>query len=224
MFNEPISPPSSTPSSPPYYTISSDSEPSDPQSPTLAQFQAHALSIHHQPEPEATIPLPSEQPTTPPSETPSENPIIPNSEPPTKTTHTPPASPSPTPKPEPTFPTLEEAITLFVESLVEKIRSLSENSGISDDPSAVRIHWNKVIRWMTSEAFKLKCLSEQDRNDFIKEAGERLEARLVREAEEKARMEEEQRAREAAEKVVVELLLLLKLKQKLKLMLKKQHT
>ncbi|XP_050877567.1 uncharacterized protein LOC127081344 [Lathyrus oleraceus] len=36
MFNEPISPPSLTPSSPPYYTISSDSEPSDPQSPTLA--------------------------------------------------------------------------------------------------------------------------------------------------------------------------------------------
>ncbi|XP_050897149.1 eukaryotic translation initiation factor 4 gamma-like [Lathyrus oleraceus] len=76
----------------------------------------------------------------------------------------------------------------------------------------MRIHWNRVIRWMTFEAFKLKGLSEQVRNDFIREAGERLQARLVREAEEKAkreaeekaRLEEEQRVREAAEKVVVE--------------------
>ncbi|XP_050915503.1 uncharacterized protein LOC127130560 [Lathyrus oleraceus] len=44
MFNELTSPPSSTPSSPPYYTIFSDSEPSDPQSPTLAQLQARALA------------------------------------------------------------------------------------------------------------------------------------------------------------------------------------
>lgn len=57
---------------------------------------------------------------------------------------------------------------------MEKIRSLSENSGINDDPFVVRIHWNKVIRWMTSEAFKLKGLSKQVQNDFIKEARERL--------------------------------------------------
>lgn len=60
---------------------------------------------------------------------------------------------------------------------------------------------------MTSEAFKLKVL-----NDFIRDAGERLQARLVREAKEKARreakekvrLEEEQRVREAAEKADVE--------------------
>lgn len=65
---------------------------------------------------------------------------------------------------------------------------------------------------MTSEAFKLKGLSEQVRNDFARDAGERLQARLVREAEEKdrreaeekARLEEEQRVREAAEKAVAE--------------------
>ncbi|XP_050889659.1 eukaryotic translation initiation factor 4 gamma-like [Lathyrus oleraceus] len=64
---------------------------------------------------------------------------------------------------------------------------------------------------MTSEAFKLKGLSEQVHNDFIRDAGERLQARMVREAEEKAireaeekaRLEEEQRVREAAEKVAV---------------------
>lgn len=44
LFNEPISPPSPTTSSPPYYTISSDSDQPDPQSPTLAQLQARALS------------------------------------------------------------------------------------------------------------------------------------------------------------------------------------
>lgn len=95
---------------------------------------------------------------------------------------------------------------------MEKIRPLSENSRISDDPSVVRIHWNRVIRWMTFEAFKLKGLSEQVRNEFIREAGERLQNRLAREveerarreAEEKDRLEEEERARETAEKVVAE--------------------
>ncbi|XP_050888486.1 eukaryotic translation initiation factor 4 gamma-like [Lathyrus oleraceus] len=65
---------------------------------------------------------------------------------------------------------------------------------------------------MAFEDFKLKGLSEQVRNDFIKDAGERLQERLVRvveekasrEAEEKARLEEEQRVREAEEKVVAE--------------------
>ncbi|XP_050876992.1 uncharacterized protein LOC127080738 [Lathyrus oleraceus] len=110
MFNGPISLPSSTSSSPPYYTISSDSEPSDPQSPTLAQLQARALSTHHQSEPEANIPSPSGQPPTPPFEppieTPSEKPIIHNSEPLAETTPTPPTPKSPIPEPEPNFPTL----------------------------------------------------------------------------------------------------------------------
>lgn len=67
-----------------------------------------------------------------------------------------------------------------------------------------------MIRWMISEAFKLKGLSKQVHNDFIREAGERLQARLAREAEEKSRREaeekahlkEEQRVREAAENEV----------------------
>ncbi|XP_050915621.1 uncharacterized protein LOC127130697 [Lathyrus oleraceus] len=219
LFNEPISPPSSTPSSPPYFNISFDSEqsePSDPQSHTLAQLQARVLSTQNPYEPETTILSPSEHPPTPPSEphieTPYENPITQQSEPPTETILISPAPIPPAFEPEPTFPTLEEAIVLFNESLVEKIISMSENSRISDDPSTVRFHWNRVIRWMTYEAFKLKGLSEQVRNDFIREAGERLQARLAREAgerarreaEEKARLEEEEKEREATEKTADE--------------------
>ncbi|XP_050897962.1 uncharacterized protein LOC127104859 [Lathyrus oleraceus] len=194
MLNESISPISSTPSSTPYYILSFDSEPSDPQSPTLAQLQAQANT----PPPEQPIPPPSEQPTIPPSDTPIiplyENIIIPTSLTPAGTNQTPPTSPSPDTEPETTFPTLEEAISLFDESLVEKIKSLFVNSNISDDPSVVRIHWNRVIRWMTSESFKLKGLSEQVRNDFIKDDREKLHAWLVREAEENARREAEEKA------------------------------
>ena len=49
---------------------------------------------------------------------------------------------------------------------------------------------------MTSEAFKLKNLSEQVRNDFIRDAEARLQERLAREAEEEARREAEERARQ----------------------------
>ncbi|XP_050888866.1 uncharacterized protein LOC127094034 [Lathyrus oleraceus] len=140
-------------------------KPSDPQSPTLAQLQARALASQQQPEantppPERQIPPPSEQPQTPPSEQPpnpppeqpttppsntpiipsSANIIIPTSQTPTDTNQTPPTSPSPNTEPETTFPTLEEAIFLFVESSVKKIKSLTINSSIIDDPSAVRIH------------------------------------------------------------------------------------
>ncbi|XP_050896692.1 uncharacterized protein LOC127103483 [Lathyrus oleraceus] len=65
---------------------------------------------------------------------------------------------------------------------------------------------------MTSEAFKLKGLSKQVCNDFIKDAGIRLQERLAREAEErerkeaeeKVRQEELQRIREAEAKAVVD--------------------
>ncbi|XP_050878349.1 proline-rich extensin-like protein EPR1 [Lathyrus oleraceus] len=84
MLNEPISPISSTPSSPPYYILSSDSKPSDPQSPTLAQLQARALASQQQPEPKAKTPPPPEQPIPPPFEQPQiptlEEPITPPSE------------------------------------------------------------------------------------------------------------------------------------------------
>jgi hypothetical protein len=85
---------------------------------------------------------------------------------------------------------------LFAGASVEKVKSLTINSGISDDPSSIRTHWNIVIGWMTSEAFKLKNLSEQVRNDFIRDAEARLQERLAREAEEQARREAEERARQ----------------------------
>ncbi|XP_050909911.1 eukaryotic translation initiation factor 4 gamma-like [Lathyrus oleraceus] len=54
---------------------------------------------------------------------------------------------------------------------------------------------------MTSEAFKQKGLSEQVRNDFIRETRERLKARLAREVEERAHREAEEKVRlEAKEK------------------------
>ncbi|XP_050915522.1 vegetative cell wall protein gp1-like [Lathyrus oleraceus] len=64
MLNETTSPSSSpSPQSPSYYTLSSDTEPSDPHSLTLAQLQNRALAsqqpTHSSPEPEVTSP-PSE--------------------------------------------------------------------------------------------------------------------------------------------------------------------
>ncbi|XP_050890346.1 uncharacterized protein LOC127095740 [Lathyrus oleraceus] len=49
---------------------------------------------------------------------------------------------------------------------------------------------------MTSKAFKLKSLSEQFRNDFIRDAEARLHESLAREAEEQARKEAEEKSRE----------------------------
>ncbi|XP_050916472.1 uncharacterized protein LOC127131604 [Lathyrus oleraceus] len=65
---------------------------------------------------------------------------------------------------------------------------------------------------MTSKAFKLKGLSEQVCNDFIRDTGIRLQERLAREAEERERMEDKEKARqeelhrirEAEAKVVVD--------------------
>ena len=85
---------------------------------------------------------------------------------------------------------------MFAGASVDKVKSLTINSGISDDPSAIRTHWNRVISWMTTEAFKLKGLSEQVRNDFIKDAEIRLQERLAREAEERARKEAEEKVRQ----------------------------
>ncbi|XP_050915428.1 uncharacterized protein LOC127130465 [Lathyrus oleraceus] len=60
---------SSSPQSPPYYELSSDTEPSDPHSPILAQLQDRALASqkpsHPNPEPEVTSPPPEHpNPTT----------------------------------------------------------------------------------------------------------------------------------------------------------------
>ncbi|XP_050918799.1 proline-rich receptor-like protein kinase PERK2 [Lathyrus oleraceus] len=212
MLNETTSPSSSPyPQSPLYYILSSDNEPSDPQSPTLAQLQARALASqqpsHSEPEPEVTSPPPkhqnptiSEQPQTPPPaqqpNPPPEQPI--NSEPqlthspsepnpqPEQITQSPSAIPTPTTfvasitptlnlsalnspspsspasatKPETTLPTLEEAIYVFAESSIEKVKSLTINSGISDDPSAAeaiaKAKAKEATRIAAEEAAKAK--------------------------------------------------------------------
>lgn len=81
---------------------------------------------------------------------------------------------------------------------------------------------------MTSEVFKLKGLSEQIRNDFIRDAGIRLQERLAREAKEQEMKEAEEKARQknysGSEKLKPRLplmLLLLRLRKKLKPTLKK---
>ncbi|XP_050899633.1 lysine-rich arabinogalactan protein 19-like [Lathyrus oleraceus] len=66
MLNETTFPSSSSsPQSPPYYVLSSDNEPSDPQSPTLAQLLARALASQQpsqtEPEPEVTSSPPEQQ-------------------------------------------------------------------------------------------------------------------------------------------------------------------
>ncbi|XP_050920400.1 uncharacterized protein LOC127138038 [Lathyrus oleraceus] len=152
-------PPSEQPQTPPPEqpaTSPSEQQPSPPPEQTTPHEQT--------PPPEQTPSSPSNIPTIPTSE----DIIIPTLQTPADTNQIPPSSPSPNSEPKPAFPTLEEAITLFAESSVEKIKSL--------------------------------------------DVGVRLQARLVREAEEKARkeaeekafLEEEQRIREAEEKVVAE--------------------
>ncbi|XP_050919718.1 lysine-rich arabinogalactan protein 19-like [Lathyrus oleraceus] len=70
MLNETTSPSSSpSPKSPPYYNLSSDPEPSDPHSPTLAQIQDRVMASqkpsHSNPEPKV-IPHFQKTPTQPP--------------------------------------------------------------------------------------------------------------------------------------------------------------
>ncbi|XP_050919651.1 uncharacterized protein LOC127137212 [Lathyrus oleraceus] len=84
-----------------------------------------------------------------------------------------------------------------------KLRSLSEQSKLSDNPYELRNHWTEFIRWMTSEVFKLKGLSEQVRNDYVRDAEVRLEGCLAREVKDKARKEAEERARLEAEEQAI---------------------
>ncbi|XP_050909736.1 eukaryotic translation initiation factor 4 gamma-like [Lathyrus oleraceus] len=198
-------PPARQSNPPPEQPIPSPSEPQPnppPQQPIPSSSEPQP-----NPQPEQTTSSPSVIPSPPTSVAT----IIPIQNP-DDTNQTPPSSPAFDSEPETAFPILEEAIIVFAESSVEKIKCLSINSGINDDPFTVRIHWNRVIRWITSESFKLKGLFEQVHNDFIRDADIRLQARLAREdeekvrkeAEEKARLEEEQRTREDEEKVVGE--------------------
>jgi hypothetical protein len=238
---------SSIPESPPYVTVSSDPEPSDPDSPTIATLYAHRLASQQQTltQSEVTSPLqtslPPQQTTTLPSETQPSDPFTsnitppiipavpePDSDPldlnplyasspslqpeadselqpeaesePQTLNLSPPNSPphSPEPEPELTIPTLEEAIRQVAEASIQKVKSLANNSEVSDDPKSVRTNWNRVISWMTSESYRLKSVSEQVRNGYIRDAEARLQERLAREAEAR-RLEEERLAKEAEE-------------------------
>jgi hypothetical protein len=236
---------SSEPESPPYVSISSDQEFSDPDSPTIATIYAHRLASQQtQPQSEATSPPPQQTTTIPSENQPSDHPTSdinppnisaepePESEPldlnplyaspqtsepqpeaesepqpesesaPQTLNLSPPNSPphtsEPEPEPELSKPTLKEAILMIAEASVQKVDSLVTNSEISDDPKSVRTHWNRVIGWMTSEAFRLKGISEQVRNGYIRDAEARLQERLAREAEAR-RLEEERLAKEAEE-------------------------
>ncbi|KAI5402748.1 hypothetical protein KIW84_050378 [Lathyrus oleraceus] len=171
---------------------SSDQEHSDPNSPTIAEIYAknfapkpqHNLNL--QPDADSELQAESEPQQTEPQ------PL--NLSP----QNSPPHSPEPEPEPELTIPTLEEAIIQVAEASVQKIKSLAKNSEVSDDPKSVRTHWNRVISWMTSESYRLKSISEQVRNGYIRDSEERLQERLAREAEAR-RLEEERLAREAEE-------------------------
>ncbi|XP_050909541.1 uncharacterized protein LOC127123359 [Lathyrus oleraceus] len=206
-LNKSFSSLSLTPSSPSYYNISYDSENPDPSSPTMAQLQATTLSKPSPSIPDTFVPSPSapqieppfEPQTEPPSELSSEPPTGQPHEPPTETIPTSPKPNNPASDPEPTFPTLEDLVALFSESSTVKLRSLSEQFKLSDNPSEVRNDQNGFLRWMTYEVFKLKGLSEQVRNDYIREVKERLEARLAIEYEEKSRQEAKEKARLEAE-------------------------
>ncbi|XP_050896898.1 eukaryotic translation initiation factor 4 gamma-like [Lathyrus oleraceus] len=225
MLNETTSP-SSSPSaqSPPYYELSSNTEPSDPQSPTLAQLQARALASqqpsHFEPEPEVTSPPPehpnpttSEQ-TPPPAQQPIHSepqPTHPSSEPhpkPEQTTQ----SPSDIPPPITFLASITPTLNLNAPNSPSPPSLASTTEPETSLPTLEEVIQNRVISWMTSEAFKLKSLFEQVRNDFIRDAGIRLQERLAREAEERARKEAEekshqeelQRIREAEAKVVTD--------------------
>ncbi|XP_050889951.1 uncharacterized protein LOC127095284 [Lathyrus oleraceus] len=186
---------SSAPSKSPILEAPNVSDIPDPTSPTHTELQATAESEKTQsiPEPSETIPSPSE-PIYEPSET----------------IHRP-SDPTPqTSEPNLTLPTLDEEFSKFSENSASRLKHLSDESRVSDNPSEVRTHWNRFIKWMTSEVFKLRGLSEQFGNDYIRSAKEKLEARLAQEDAEREKREAEERAnpkaaaREAAEKASAE--------------------
>ncbi|XP_050895424.1 uncharacterized protein LOC127102047 [Lathyrus oleraceus] len=168
-----------------------------PSSPTLAELQATVDSENTQyvPEPFDTT-LPPSKPTSKPIPPPYE---------PTSESYEP--IPSPTElisqpsEPNLTFFTIDKVFSKFFENSASRLKKLYEESKISDNPSEVRTHWNGFLRWMTSEVFKLKGLSEQVRNEYIRGAKERLEARLAQKAAERATKDAEDRsAAEATDK------------------------
>ncbi|XP_050884756.1 eukaryotic translation initiation factor 4 gamma-like [Lathyrus oleraceus] len=200
LFNEPISRPSSTLSSQSYYNISSDSdqpEASDPQSPTLAQLQAHSISTQNPSKPETSIHSPYEHPTIPPSEphteTPSKNLVTQTSDPPIETILTPPEPILPTVEPKPTFPTLEEAIALFVEEAGERLQARLAR----EEKERARREAKEKARLEEEEKARREA-AEKDPAEVV--AAAEAEAKAKPDAEEAARIaaEEASKAKETA--------------------------
>ncbi|XP_050875687.1 uncharacterized protein LOC127079332 [Lathyrus oleraceus] len=181
MLNETTSPSSSSPSSPPYYVLSSDTEPSDPQSPTLAQLQARALASQQpsqpEPEPEVTSAPPKQQnPTT--SEQPQTPPPAQQPNPPPEQPIPSPSEPQPNPQPEQT--TSSPFVIPPPQTFVAIITLILNTNDTNQTPHS-------------SPASNFEPETDEEK--------------ARKEAEEKARLEEEQRIREAEEKVVAEVVI-----------------
>ncbi|XP_050918803.1 uncharacterized protein LOC127136264 [Lathyrus oleraceus] len=112
------------------------------------------------------------------------------------------------PIPPPSEPTPEPS-----ETIPPPYEPISEPSELTHNPSEPTFQLSEpdltfptideaFSKWMTSEVFKLKGLSKQVINDYIREAKERLEARLPQEVTERAMKEAKERddAKEEDEK------------------------
>ncbi|XP_050908942.1 uncharacterized protein LOC127122687 [Lathyrus oleraceus] len=193
MLNETTSPSASpSPQSPPYYELSSDTEPSDPQSPTLAQLQARALAFqqpsHLEPEPEVTS-IPPEHPTTfeLPQTPPAQQPI--HSEPqPTQ----PPSELTPQPAPS----SYDRPFTFSEQVRNDFVRDI----GIRLQESLAR----EAEEWIRKEAEEKVCQEElqtvreaeaKDAADAAATAVVEAEAKAKADAEEEAHIVEEAAAK-----------------------------
>ncbi|XP_050895316.1 uncharacterized protein LOC127101934 [Lathyrus oleraceus] len=212
MLNETTSSSSSSPSCPPYYILSSDKEPSDPKSPTLAQLQARALASQQpsQPEPEPKVTFPPPEQQNPPPSDQAQTPT------PEQQTNPPPEQPVPSPsehqpniQPEQTTPPPSDIPPPPTsDAIITPTHDPADTN--PTPPSSPASNSEPETSFPTlEEAITLFAESSVEK---IKDAGIRLQARLAREdeekarkeAEEKARLEEEQRIREAEEKANAE--------------------
>ncbi|XP_050890236.1 proline-rich receptor-like protein kinase PERK10 [Lathyrus oleraceus] len=160
---------SSSPESPPYYTISSNTEPSDPSSPTLAQLQTQVSQQPQQspPEPEVTSP-PTEQPNPTTSDPQSSEPNT-SDTPPQNTSAEPqtlnlslPTSPPPTSEPQNTLPTLEEAIVLFAEASVDKARKEAEEKARQEEILRLKKAEAKALAIAATAEAEAKVVAEAE--------------------------------------------------------------
>ncbi|XP_050890705.1 eukaryotic translation initiation factor 4 gamma-like [Lathyrus oleraceus] len=174
MLNETTSPSSSSSlESPPYYNISTDTEHSDHSSPTLAQLHTRTLASQQPPQP-----TPEPEVTSSPTEQPNPTTSDPQ---PSETTHaeTQPNNSGthpPNTSAEPQTPTLN--------------LSPPTSPALASEPENTKPTLEEAIMLFAGG------LSEQVRNEFIRDAELRLQERLAREAKERARKEAEEKARQ----------------------------